>query len=131
MMGRIRRNVVFYLFNFEPRPLAIVTRQRLAALVGDTPVITHAHANRDALVMEVQQHLRRKGTEVRGGGTVLPFASVVDTLEEAGLRSRDAQLQWVALTEVRGGGTVLPFACVVDTLEEAGLRSRDAQLQWA
>merc|ERR1711933_480295 len=99
MMVRIRRNVVFYLFNFQPRPLALVTRQRVAVLIGDTPVITKAHAGSEDLVMEVQQQLRQKGTEVRGGRVVLPFTCVASTLEQAGLSSREEQVQWAAATE--------------------------------
>jgi len=99
MMVRIRRNVVFYLFNFQPRPLVHVTRQRVAVLIGDAPVVTKAHARSEDLVMEVQQQLQQKGTEVRGGKVVLPFACVAGTLAQAGLWSREEQVQWVAAIE--------------------------------
>lgn len=109
MMSRIRRNAVFYLFNFQPRPLALVTRERLAAITGQQPPVhppqalqamgTHAKTAVADLSVEVQRRLRVDGARARDGKLLLPLSELGDTFEEAGLLERGEQLRWTAWAE--------------------------------
>ncbi|CAE8653686.1 unnamed protein product [Polarella glacialis] len=95
MMGRIRRNTVYSLFTFMPRPLRPVSEERLAALCESVA------AEVPAALPEVDVKLRssalgRVSEHLRLQGSLAPLGLVSQLLEEAGLPgSRAAQLRWL------------------------------------
>jgi len=99
MMGRIRRNSVFYLFNFKPRPLRPVSPEHLAASAGQAPVAGSAVSGEAALAQletEVRQRLGTSEARVFDGRVLVPVGALQGLFDEAGLETTGERLRWVA-----------------------------------
>lgn len=93
MMVRIRRNSVFYLFNFNPRPLLPIETQHhslpdAAALRGHCDSAALA-----ALCAELKQRL--PAAESFDGRGLVPLRDLREGLQSAGLMSLGEQLSWL------------------------------------
>jgi len=97
MMRRVRRNSVFYLFNFEPRPLLPVS---LALPLGGPALCGGNEAARLArLEGEMRSRLVAPGAEACDGRVLLPLRELESALVEAGLETADQRQRWVAASE--------------------------------